>query len=283
MLKNTFSHIPGVGPVTERRLWEAGICSWDDFRNNRSVPLPPAKAGSVQAYLEESLEHIGSYPGYFSGLLPDGQHWRLFPEFRHATVFLDIETTGLENRDDSITTIALYDGENTRYFVQGENLEDFPGVIGNYSVIVTYNGKCFDVPFIERYFGIRLDHAHIDLRYVLKGLGYGGGLKACERRLGIRREEVHEIDGFLAVALWDVYRRTRNRTVLETLLAYNLQDAVNLERLMVLSYNMCLKQTPFYLTHRLTVPQPPELPVKADRRVIEEILRISGPAFPSGR
>jgi uncharacterized protein YprB with RNaseH-like and TPR domain len=55
-----------------------------------------------------------------------------------------------------------------------------------------YNGKTFDVPFIEKYFGIRMNHAHIDLRYVLKSLGYAGGLKRCEKALGLDRGEENQ-------------------------------------------------------------------------------------------
>ena len=29
MLKNPFIHIPGIGAVTEQRLWASGITSWD--------------------------------------------------------------------------------------------------------------------------------------------------------------------------------------------------------------------------------------------------------------
>ena len=51
-------------------------------------------------------------------------------------------------------------------------------------MIVTYNGKSFDIPFIENYFNIRLDHAQIDLRYVLYSLGFRGGLKGCRKTAG---------------------------------------------------------------------------------------------------
>jgi uncharacterized protein YprB with RNaseH-like and TPR domain len=60
------------------------------------------------------------------------------------------------------------------------NAED---VIQKYNVIVSYNGKSLDVPFIEIYFGIQLRHAQIDPRCVLGSLGYKGGLKGCERQL----------------------------------------------------------------------------------------------------
>jgi hypothetical protein len=49
-----------------------------------------------------------------------------------------------------------------------QNLKEFPEVIRNYRLLVTYNGKCFGVPFIERYFGIRLEQAQLDLRYILR-------------------------------------------------------------------------------------------------------------------
>ena len=52
-----------------------------------------------------------------------------------------------------------------RTYVQGQNLEQFKDDIYEYDVIVTYNGKCFDVPFIESDLGIKLKQVHIDLRY----------------------------------------------------------------------------------------------------------------------
>jgi hypothetical protein len=35
-------------------------------------------------------------PNYFSDRLPFNQTWRIFPEFRESTAYLDIETTGLD-------------------------------------------------------------------------------------------------------------------------------------------------------------------------------------------
>ena len=129
---------------------------------------------------------------------------------------------------NDITTIALYDGESIQTYVQGQNLEDFIEDIQKYKVIVSYNGKSFDIPFIEHYFNIRLDHAHIDLRYVLYSLGFRGGLKGCERQLGMDRGDLSDIDGFFAVLLWDEYQRTGDQKALDTLLAYNIQDTINL-------------------------------------------------------
>ena len=128
--------------------------------------------------------------------------------------------------------------------MQGQNLDDFIEDIQKYKVIVSYNGKSFDIPFIEHHFNIRLDQAHIDLRYVLFSLGFRGGLKGCERQLGMDRGDLKDIDGFFAVLLWDEYQKNKNEKALDTLLAYNVQDTVTLENLMVTAYNMKLSQMP---------------------------------------
>jgi uncharacterized protein YprB with RNaseH-like and TPR domain len=173
--------------------------------------------------------------------------------------------------EDYITTIALYDGRTIRWYVQGRNLEQFEDDIRDYRVIVTYNGKCFDVPFIRNTMGVPMDHAHIDLRYVLASQGYRGGLKGCERQLGICRHELDGVDGFFAVLLWDDFQRNGNRKALETLLAYNILDVVNLEALMVMSYNQKVAQTPFGRTHKLPAPSPPRGPFTPDRATIDAI------------
>ena len=139
--------------------------------------------------------------------------------------------------------------------------------------LVTYNGKCFDVPFIEWSFKTRLNQIHIDLRYVLKSLGYSGGLKGCEYQLGVDRGELQGVDGFFAVLLWEEYLKTRDRKVLETLLAYNIEDVVNLEQLMVIAYNLKLRDTPFETSHRLEMPVRPKIPMQADRGVIDRVKR----------
>ncbi|MBW1800233.1 MAG: ribonuclease H-like domain-containing protein [Deltaproteobacteria bacterium] len=271
MLLNTFIHIPGIGIKTEQRLWASGVHTWEDFTQNNPIRLSPARLDTINRYIYESRRQIQyNNPSYFSNLLPTNFHWRLFPQFRNSTVYLDIETTGLENWQNEITTIALYDGHSTKYYINGHNLEDFLNDIGRYNVIVSYNGKCFDVPFIESYFGIRLNHAHIDLRYILGSLGYRGGLKGCETQLGIDRGSLKDIDGFFAVLLWNDYRQNGNQKALETLLAYNIQDVLTLENLMVIAYNLKIKDTPFY-GNMLSEPVLPEIPFDVDMKTVDKI------------
>ena len=273
MLKNTFCHVPGISAMTEQRLWASGIECWEAFRASSAVPLSRKKKDSLARHIDESFESLEKNdPNYFAGLLPAMQHWRLFRDFKSSVAYLDIETTGL-NYSDSITTIVVYDGRSIFHYVRDQNLDDFREAIKKYSLIVTYNGKCFDVPFLERSFRIRMDQAHIDLRYVLKSLGYAGGLKGCERQLGIDRKDLADVDGFFAVLLWNDFIKNKNHQALETLLAYNTCDVVNLETLIVTAYNLKLRETPFGKSHRLDVPPPPPIPFRVDKETIDRLRR----------
>lgn len=273
MLKNTFCHLPNCSATKEQRLWASGIASWNDLLALESRHSYKQNSLSLSPYIEESFRNLqANNPNYFSDRLQANQHWRFFPDFRHSIAYLDIETTGLR-LDETITTIAIYDGRSIFTYIQGENLDDFKRDIACYSVLVTYNGKCFDVPFIERFFGIRLPQAHIDLRYVLKGLGYSGGLKGCEKQLGIDRGELTGVNGYFAVLLWREYKRTKNAKALETLLAYNIEDVVNLETLLTIAYNKKVAETPFKNTLALPMPAAPDIPIKADEETIRRLQR----------
>ncbi|NLW49252.1 MAG: ribonuclease H-like domain-containing protein [Candidatus Brocadiaceae bacterium] len=277
MLRNTFCHIPGIGPKAEERLWSEGIRSWQDACAGTALPLSPARCDLVRRHAEESLARLAAKDaGYFADGLPSTLHWRLFPEFRDSTAYLDIETTGLGGAWDHVTTIALYDGRAVRTYVHGQNLEAFPDDVRDCRLLVTYNGKTFDIPFLERQFGIRLPQAHVDLRYVLHRLGYRGGLKGCERRLGLDRGELTGVDGFFAVLLWQEYRRSGDPRALETLLAYNVQDTVGLETLLVMAYNMHVGRTSFAETHSLPLPAVPPAQFVPHRPTIRRIQRQCG-------
>ena len=274
MLTSTFCHIPGIGLPTERALWAAGIHTWEAIQERRAgdFPLGPRREKIVRSLVDQSFIHLRQGDArFFAGLLPVEQHWRLFPEFRQSLAYLDIETTGMGTPDDHITAVALYDGRELRSFVDGRNLDEFEQALGEYEVIVTYNGKCFDIPFIRQTLGFPVEQAHIDLRYVLKSLGYAGGLKACERKLGIDRGDLDGVDGFFAVLLWEDYTANGNERALDTLLAYNALDVVNLERLMVLAYNKKLSDTPLHPTLLLPLPEMPEVPFTPDLETIERI------------
>jgi uncharacterized protein YprB with RNaseH-like and TPR domain len=275
MLTRSFCHIPGVGPRTEQALWSAGIHSWDAALGDGGA-APLAVRASWLPHLRESIaRHQGHDLHYFAAGMAASQHWRMYRDFRHSCAFVDIETTGLSSFTDTITTIILYDGRTIRHYINGQNLDQFVADIQAYRLLVTYNGKSFDVPFIQTFFGVKLPQAHIDLRYVLRGVGYAGGQKRCERLLGICRGQSSAIDGFLAVLLWHEFRRTRDPRFLETLLAYNVEDAVNLEALMVWGFNLNVRHTPF-TDLALDVPVPPPSPFLVDPGAVARVARRIG-------
>jgi len=272
LLEHTFSHIPGIGLKTERKLWAAGVSSWDDFLATRAGYFSSERWIDIKACLEQSRRSlIEGDPGFFSGLLPPSEQWRLFNAFRDKAAYLDIETYSLNPNINPITTIALYDGRDVFHYIQGRNLEDFADDIGRYQLLITYNGKAFDVPILEKQFRIRLNQAHIDLRYVLRSLGYTGGLKGCERRLGLDRGELDGVDGYYAVLLWHEYQNNADEKALNTLLAYNVEDVLNLEPLMVMAYNMKLKEAPFDKGPDLAAPLPPRNPFQPDIQTLRKI------------
>jgi hypothetical protein len=89
------------------------------------------------------------------------------------------------------------------------------------------------------------------------------------------RGDLSDIDGFFAVLLWEEYQRTGDQKALDTLLAYNIQDTINLENLMVTAYNMKLKDTPFYDTHFIEDVSFPVNPFRVDLTIVDKIKNSS--------
>ena len=286
MLHHTFCHLPGIGENTERGLWREGITSWESALDRGTTGRSTLLRRLPEALLRESLQHYEQANcDWFGRCLPSGQAWRLFHDFRTSCAYLDIETTGLQGYGH-ITTIALYDGKTVRTYVHGNNLDKFRDDIREYRLLVTYNGKSFDLPFLARDLGVRLEQPHIDLRYLLSSLGLKGGLKNCERLVGLARPGLEDVDGFMAVLLWNDYRRRRDERALETLLAYNVQDTINLEALLVLACNRKLAElegVPFAANYHSLPPTPPANPHRADPVTVQRLLREYPGPWPYGR
>lgn len=235
MLRATFLHLSGVGPVTEAELWRAGVRDWRELvdRSGRLGFSEPSRrrfdreVGASERALRERDA------AFFGRRLPEREHWRLYPEFRRETGFLDIETTGLSPYQGIVTVVSVHGSIGTRTFVAGEDLEELPAYLRRYAVLVTFNGSRFDVPFLEAAFPhLVVPPVHIDLRFLLYRLGHAGGLKRIEERLGIGgRAGVEGIGGLDAVRLWQEFRRG-SASALDRLVRYNRADTVNLEPLL---------------------------------------------------
>ncbi|MEW5766014.1 MAG: ribonuclease H-like domain-containing protein [bacterium] len=102
-------------------------------------------------------------------------------------------------------------------------------ILKGVKTIFTYNGSRFDLPVIKRVAGLDLRgyfKSH-DLMYDCWRQNLYGGLKAVERKLGIKRK-LPDVDGWEAMALWARYERFNDKAALHQLLIYNREDIENL-------------------------------------------------------
>jgi uncharacterized protein YprB with RNaseH-like and TPR domain len=236
VIRSTFLHLPGVGPITEAELWRRGVRDWAEFGElPEASALASARGDRVRVELAASERALAErHVEYFASRLPSAEHWRLYPAFRAETAFLDIETTGLSPYAGIVTVVTVHGGGATRSFIAGEDLEELPAYLRRFPILVTFNGRRFDVPFLEACLpSMVAPPVHIDLRFVFYRLGIAGGLKRIEERLGVGdRTGVEGIHGLDAVRLWQEYRRG-SRAALDKLVRYNRADTVNLEPLLV--------------------------------------------------
>lgn len=239
LLESTFLHARGVGRTTEQKLWEAGAKSWAHYLEAPVTqwPISLAQRAMLTETIEESVERLEAEDfAWFAELLPSSEHWRAVPAFGHRMAFLDIETNGGMAPED-LTVVGVFDGRRMTHYVQGDNLELFPQALDEAAVIVTFFGTGFDLPFLRRAFpDLAMPQLHVDLCYMLKRLGYRGGLKSIENQMGIRRSNATTgLSGMDAVRLWQQYQLGSQRA-LDTLLAYNAEDVRNMSELLSEGY-----------------------------------------------
>lgn len=221
-IENSFLPVRGVGEVTERKLWEAGVTHWDEFGGQ---VVGSTVADRITEYIETRRPHLERGDlAPIAADLPSGTSWRLFENAEEQACYLDIETTGLDPGRHSVTTVSVHVGGETRTFVAGRDPieRELETVLGETPLLVTYNGARFDVPFLQQSFDLSIDVPHLDLLYPSRRLGLDGGLSGVERALGIDRT-LPDVDGADAVRLWREYERGREEA-LETLVTYNRED-----------------------------------------------------------
>ncbi len=244
LLRATFLHLPGIGPAVEAELWHRGVRDWQELPG--AVDGRAGLAGAIAASERALADGDASW---FGRRLPDRELWRLYPAFRRRTAFLDIETTSLSPYDGIVTVVTVHGGGATRTFVADENLEELPAYLRGFPILVTFNGRRFDVPFLEAAFPQMVaPPVHIDLRFLLYRLGIAGGLKRIEATLGLGdRSGVEGVDGRAAVELWHAYRRG-SPAALERLVRYNRADTTNLEPLLELGVRELFDRLPLART-----------------------------------
>jgi uncharacterized protein YprB with RNaseH-like and TPR domain len=144
--------------------------------------------------------------------------------------YLDIET----DRAGNVCVIGIFRQENgfVQFYGDDVTAANLESALSGTKTIVTFNGDCFDLPTLDKYFNLDLkgNCSSRDLLKVKKNLGLRGGLKELEKMYGIKRN-TEGIDGYKAILLWEKYVKRGQKGALRLLLEYNREDVINLIRL----------------------------------------------------
>ena len=182
-------------------------------------------------------------------------------------VFIDTETNGLGTASGTIAFmigILKIIGNNihveqfliSRYSAEKAMLQYLIDCFAKNSILVSYNGKQFDVPLLQarlRLAGLdyRFDqHQHIDLLYPVRlafsGLWSGCGLQVAEQRLlGVYRDD--DLPGSEAPRVWFEFLRQGKTADMIRLLTHNFQDLHSLALLIFKLDQIYLNPSEFVL------------------------------------
>jgi uncharacterized protein len=166
----------------------------------------------------------------------------------HGLTFVDCETTGLAGGTGTkafLVGIAYFGDDGLtveQHFLPDYDLEPaFLGGVGaaldRAGALVTFNGKCFDVPLLETRFALArrradwLDLPHLDMLHPSRRM-WRRRLASCsltsleEQVLGVRRES--DLPGWLIPTVYFQFLRTGDFTPLEVVFEHNRRDLLGL-------------------------------------------------------
>lgn len=227
MLKQSFIFLERISKKREQVIWRQNINNWNSFLDKKKILGISAR---TKPYYDRQIKKarkalLDGNSQFFASAFPSSEHWRTYAEFRDEALFLDIESNG-----SRITVIGMYDGYETRTMLGSFDRKLLQEEIGRHKIIVTFNGKTFDIPVIEKYFNIRIGIPHVDMVHVCRRAGIDGGLKHVEKKLNIKRDRILEhVRGHDAAELWRCWHATGDRDFLDMLVKYNEEDCINLK------------------------------------------------------
>jgi uncharacterized protein YprB with RNaseH-like and TPR domain len=161
-------------------------------------------------------------------------------------VYFDIETLGLNPQLYPVILIGMSYEKDGKYIIEQffaesvdeeqDILQEFKDRLDGFDTIVSYNGKNFDVPYInkrmEKYnmdYSIKLEHFDVicHVRPNKKVLGLEScSLKSVERYLNLNREDT--IDGEESIRLYKKYVKTGDGAIKDKIMLHNFEDVYNL-------------------------------------------------------
>ncbi|HOX35634.1 MAG TPA: ribonuclease H-like domain-containing protein [Methanoregulaceae archaeon] len=235
--------VRGIGKVTERRLKARGFTTIRDLAGH---PRFKQAAKDVIHTLEEHssagiMDLIGS------------RHMRSHPMVLGAAgfhepddfVFVDIETLGLFSRPIILIGVGTLEGNNlvvSQYLLR--TVDEEPAALsaalshlsGNSPALITYNGKAFDLPYLQdrlAYYsmGVISDVPHFDCLHFARRKWRDRfsslRLSSLERELFsvVRKDDV---PGQMVPEFFETYLKTGNCGPLVPIVNHNRQDVVSL-------------------------------------------------------
>ncbi|MEG0830354.1 MAG: ribonuclease H-like domain-containing protein [Anaerovoracaceae bacterium] len=178
---------------------------------------------------------------------------------------LDIETTGLSPQNNKFILGGLAVAEKDSLILHqffAENIDeekqvltDYINEVSNLDLILTYNGKNFDIPFMKKRgsgfcseFPFNLDLYQIirtssNLKAYLPNLRQ----KTVENFMGFWDQRKDEISGRDSVDLYYRYMNTKDPTLKEQILLHNSDDVLQLYRLLTVLGKCDLHQALFQI------------------------------------
>ncbi|ACS89610.1 MAG: Exonuclease-like protein [Thermococcus sibiricus] len=249
-LLSSLSLLPGVGPRTEMKLKERGYSTLKDLMKH---PRFENEASRILRLLEERRIHeIVEYIGRrFKMSHPLILHCAAFHDLEKFLV-VDIETLGLFNCPIILIGTGEFRGNEfivKQYFARNLREEEsiirmFLDAVREKEALITFNGRRFDVPFIQerlQHYGIeeKLELPNYDIYLFSRGLVVGvpdHRLQTLERYLlGIERED--DVPSALIPDFYYYYLKTGKAALAIPIIKHNALDIITTARL----FDMLLK------------------------------------------
>lgn len=269
-LRRSFALLPGLGTTTEKRLWKAGFKDWQDLATQGGGFFPAAKFATIQREIDNAeLAWQRDDLFYFANALPAKQRWRVISGGFDDIAYFDIEATGarLPPYAHSTAVTFLFRGAVLQEyeFVKKRELIDY--ILQESSMLCTFNGGAYDIPFLASEFSIPFEKAHVDLCPWLRRQGFKGGLKAIQKDQDhIHQRSSLDLSGYDAVRLWRLYEQGIEGA-LPTLLTYNAEDALILEPLLTEAFNREVENYPELCAEPIPYRPLPSLPTRIDPHI----------------
>lgn len=235
----------GIGPITEERLNTEGYTTLLDLLQH---PVYCEEASTVLSLLDQGthLEILSYLQSRLSRSHPNVLHLSGCHPLADYN-FIDIETLGLSSRPLILIGTAHISNQQIhvhQYFVRSipeekAVLEGFMQDLSDSSVLFSFNGDSFDIPYIQErlyYYGFKRKITHPDYDILLfSRRKWKGNLPNCKLQtiekqiLGIGRE--NDVPGALVPEFYEEYLCTGNIGPIVPIIQHNRQDIITLARI----------------------------------------------------